>query len=668
MKKYCKALVNLGMAFIILLLIVFLVPKLLVFFAPFVAGWIIALIASPLVRFFEEKVKIKRKAGSAFVIVAVIALVILILYLVGAKLTDEIMGLIGALPDIWDSAENDFADIGQNLSVIYNRFPADVQQSIMDVINQIGSYVGDLLGKIGTPTINAVGNFAKQVPSILIGLIMALLSSYFFVAERDQLATWFRKHTPAEVLSWYYMLKRGLVKAVGGYLKAQLKIEVWMYLLLVIGLAVLQVDYALLIALGIAFLDFLPFFGTGTVMVPWAILKILSSDYKMAIGLLIIWGSGQLARQLIQPKIVGDSVGMPPLPTLFLLYIGYKLGGVVGMIVAVPVGLIALTMYQQGALQTTKDSVKILAAGINHFRRLKPEDMDEVRQMQERERGTGQTGSGGRGSKRSPKRSSKRSFCEKTERKEIMRNIRLRLQYEGTRYQGWQKQTSTDNTIQGKMEVLLTKMCGEPVEIAASGRTDAGVHALGQVANFHLPASCAGMSAEEIMAYCNRYLPEDIAVVEVSEAAPRFHSRLNATGKRYRYRIINSQIPDVFWRRYAAEEPEALDLDAMRKAAERLLGEHDFKAFTSAKKSKKSTVRRIDEIRIERIANRVEFVFTGNGFLHHMIRILVGTLLEVGKGIRTPENVTDVLKSGDRAKAGALVPAKGLVLEEVFYT
>jgi predicted PurR-regulated permease PerM len=134
-----------------------------------VAGWIIALIASPLVRFFEEKVKIKRKAGSAFVIVAVIALVILILYLVGAKLVDEIMGLIGALPDIWDSAENDFADIGQNLSVIYNRFPADVQQSIMDVINQIGSYVGDLLGKIGTPTINAVGNFAKQVPSILIG-------------------------------------------------------------------------------------------------------------------------------------------------------------------------------------------------------------------------------------------------------------------------------------------------------------------------------------------------------------------------------------------------------------------------------------------------------------------------------------------------------------------
>lgn len=386
MKKYCKALVNLSVAFVILLLIIFLVPRILVFFLPFVIGWVIALIASPLVRFFEEKIKLKRKAGSAFVIVAVIGLVVLIIYLAGSKLVNEIIGLIGELPDLWASVERDFADIGNNLSVVYNRFPDNVQQSITDVINQVGNYVGDLLGKIGTPTINAVGNFAKQLPALLIGIIMSLLSAYFFVAERDQLVEWLRRHTPAGILSWYYMLKRGLIKAVGGYLKAQLKIEVWMYLLLVIGLTVLRVNYSLLIALGIAFLDFLPFFGTGTVMVPWAILKILSADYKMAIGLLIIWGVGQLARQLIQPKIVGDSVGMPPLPTLVLLYIGYKLGGVIGMIVAVPIGLIALTMYQEGAFQTTADSIRILIAGINHFRRLKDEDMNEVKQMQERDR------------------------------------------------------------------------------------------------------------------------------------------------------------------------------------------------------------------------------------------------------------------------------------------
>lgn len=245
-----------------------------------------------------------------------------------------------------------------------------------------------------------------------------------------------------------------------------------------------------------------------------------------------------------------------------------------------------------------------------------------------------------------------------------MRNIRLLLQYEGTRYQGWQRQTSSDNTIQGKIETLLSKMCQEPIEISASGRTDAGVHAMGQVANFHTNSE---MSTEEMLAYCNRYLPEDIAVVEVSEAAPRFHSRLNACGKCYCYRVINSDIPNVFWRRFAQEVPEKLDEDVMRRAAELLLGEHDFKSFTSAKKGKKSTVRRIDEISIVREGNLLSFTFVGNGFLHHMIRILMGTLLEVGMGKRTPESMNDILEACNREKAGPLVPAKGLTLMKVYY-
>jgi predicted PurR-regulated permease PerM len=151
-----------------------------------------------------------------------------------------------------------------------------------------------------------------------------------------------------------------------------------MYLLLVIGLTILNVDYTLLIALGIAFLDLLPFFGTGTVMVPWAIIKILTADYKMAIGLLIIWGVGQLARQVIQPKIVGDSVGMSPIPTLILLYLGYKLAGVVGMIVAVPLGLIVATMYEEGAFDTVKNSIRIIVNGLHNFRKLTEEDMQDI--------------------------------------------------------------------------------------------------------------------------------------------------------------------------------------------------------------------------------------------------------------------------------------------------
>ena len=385
MKKYCKALVNITIALIAVLLVIFLVPRLLLFFSPFVVGWIVALIAAPMVRFFEEKVKLKRKAGSAFVIVAVIGLVVLFLYLIGAMLVEQLVGLINALPEMWAGMEADFVEIGNKFSVIYNRLPVNIQESMESLGTEIGTYLGDAIGSISSPTINAVGNFAKQIPTIIIAVIMALLSAYFFVADRSFVMEWFRKTIPASIQSRFYMMKRSLVKAVGGYIIAQLKIEVWMYLLLVIGLSILQVNYVWLIALGIAFLDFFPVFGTGTVMVPWAIIKILSGDYTQAIGLLIIWGVGQLARQLIQPKLIGDSVGVPPIPTLFLLYIGYKLSGVVGMIVAVPLGLIVYTMYEEGAFETTKNSILVLVSGINKFRRLEKEDLTGVEEMRARE-------------------------------------------------------------------------------------------------------------------------------------------------------------------------------------------------------------------------------------------------------------------------------------------
>lgn len=386
MKKYLKALTNLAVSLAIFLLVIFLVPRLLVFFAPFVAGWIVAWIAGPLVHFFEARLKIKRKAGSVVVIVAVIGLVVLALYLVGGKLAKEAVGLVNALPGMWENAEEDLQEISQNFSVIYNRLPEDLKVRLSGVGDEINTFLGDIMGSVSLPTIAAVGNFAKQLPSILIGIIMALLSSYLFVAERNNITLWFGKVMPRSVQEHYRIIKRSLVKAVGGYLKAQLRIELWMYLLLVIGLAILRVDYVLLIAFLIAFLDFIPFFGTGTVLVPWAVLKILSADYKMAVGLLIIWGVGQLARQLIQPKIVGDSIGVAPIPTLFLLYIGYRLGGVIGMIVAVPIGLIVYTMYEEGAFDTTKNSILILVNGLNRFRKLEKEDLKDLQDADSRDR------------------------------------------------------------------------------------------------------------------------------------------------------------------------------------------------------------------------------------------------------------------------------------------
>lgn len=391
MRKYWKALVNLVVAAIILLGIVWLFPRALVFFSPFVAGWIIALIASPLVRFFEEKIKLKRKIGSAFVIIAVIALVVLVIYIVCAQLFEQVKGLMGALPEMLDKTEEDFNSIAANLNQMLGKLPGGLHLNLDKNVLELDSYIGDLLGKVGSPTIVAAGNFAKQLPAIFIGVIMALLSSYFFVAERHHINEWFREHMPAVVLLRYRMVRGSLVKSVGGYLKAQLKIEIWMYFLLLVGLGILKVNYFVLIALGIAILDILPFLGTGTVLIPWAVIRILTAEYKTAIGLLVIWGVGQLARQLIQPKIVGDSIGVPPLPTLFLLFIGYKVGGVVGMIVAVPVGLLIYTLYEDGAFDTTKNSILILLAGVNRFRTLEKEDMAEVEEIRKRnERAAGE--------------------------------------------------------------------------------------------------------------------------------------------------------------------------------------------------------------------------------------------------------------------------------------
>lgn len=369
-KKYCRAMVNIALALVMFLLVLFLVPRLLVFFAPFVAGWIIALMAGPCVRFFEEKLKIKRKFGSAFVIVVVIALVVLLIYFVGAWLIEQMVGLFGALPEMWQGMEADLEEINNSFRIVWQRIPGYNQTKLDGLTEQIGSYMGDLIERLSTPTIEAAGNFAKRLPSIFIGLIMALLSAYFFVAERTQISEWFRRNAPASLQVRYELIRKSLSKSIGGYFKAQLKIEIWMYLLLVLGLGLLKVKYYGLIALLIAFMDFWPFFGTGTILIPWAILRILTQDYKVAVGLLIMWGVGQLARQLIQPKIVGDSLGMPPIPTLFLLYVGYKFGSVIGMILAVPLGMMLYSLYKEGLFENTKKSIMLLVEGINQFRRL----------------------------------------------------------------------------------------------------------------------------------------------------------------------------------------------------------------------------------------------------------------------------------------------------------
>ena len=382
LKIYVKVAMNLFTALAIVLLCIFLLPRCIWFFMPFILGWIISLIASPVVRFFEEKLKVKRKAMTAVVIVAVLAAVVLLVYLLIAKLVREGVNFINELPDIWNTILAELNKVGANLQGVYDRMPADMQATIDNIILEMGDYMSNIMGEIELPSFKAVGNVAKQIPDIFLSVVMCLLSAYFFVADKGYMAAAAEKFIPTSVRYHFDLIRRSFRNAVGGYFRAQFKIECWIYILLVIGLMILGVDYAFLVAFGIAVLDFLPVFGTGTVMVPWAVIELLSENYRMMFGLIAIWLIGQLVRQVIQPKIVGDSIGMDAIPTLFLLYIGYRVAGVLGMILAVPIGIILVNLYEEGVFDTTKQSLRILVAGFNHFRKIRPDDMAVVEEYE----------------------------------------------------------------------------------------------------------------------------------------------------------------------------------------------------------------------------------------------------------------------------------------------
>ena len=244
-----------------------------------------------------------------------------------------------------------------------------------------------------------------------------------------------------------------------------------------------------------------------------------------------------------------------------------------------------------------------------------------------------------------------------------MRNLRLDICYDGTRYKGWQRLPGVENTIQGKLEQTLSRILEETVEVTGSGRTDAGTHAVGQVANCHCQSS---MPCDEILEQLRRYLPEDIGIYSVKNASPRFHARLNAKTKTYRYRIWNSNEPCVFDRRYVCVDSRDLDLGAMQHAASFFLGEHDFSAFCANKNMKKSTIRYIQDFSVDKLGQEIVFTVTGNGFLHNMVRIMVGTLLEVGRGERTAESIPELF-GAPRSRAGVLMDSRGLCLMEVTY-
>lgn len=243
-----------------------------------------------------------------------------------------------------------------------------------------------------------------------------------------------------------------------------------------------------------------------------------------------------------------------------------------------------------------------------------------------------------------------------------MNNYKLTIQYDGARYKGWQRLGNTDNTIQGKIENVLSELAGEEIEIIGASRTDAGVHALEQIANFKMAKQ---FTEEEVMQYLNRYLPNDISVVDVTLVHARFHARYNAKEKTYVYKIWNKEYPHPFMRKYSMHVDEKLDVTKMKHASRYFLGKHDFTAYSNAKSKKKSMVREIYSLEIKERDGFVNIRIRGNGFLYNMVRKIVGTLIEVGLGEKEAASIPSIIKSKERIQTGRMAHAQGLYLEKI---
>ena len=377
-KKYEKALLNMILSILIILGCIFVAPKVILLFMPFVIGGFLALLASPMVKFLEQKLKIKRKTGSALVIVLVIGGICFLIYAIGNRLVKEVFGLLRIMPQMWNDMEMEFVALFRRWSDVIDSLPDEIVEKADQLGESIGAQMSVMVGKLSVPTVDAVGRMAGNIPTMVIALSMCLLSAYFFVAGESDMPDFFQKTMSSEKREKCLRLKKTTLDVLVGYIKAQFKIEIWVYLVLAAGFMLLGVRKGYLIAIPIAILDVLPVLGTGTVLVPWALFQLLCGNYMYALGLLAIWGVGQLVRQIIQPKMLGDSMGMAPIPTLVHLYVGYKLAGFIGMVVAVPLGILILAMNDAGFFDNSKKSIQILWRGLQECRRFEETELKEI--------------------------------------------------------------------------------------------------------------------------------------------------------------------------------------------------------------------------------------------------------------------------------------------------
>ncbi len=341
------------------------------FFMPFVIGWLLSMLANPLVRFLERKLCLVRKHSSMVIVAGALALVIGFLYLTVSNGARLLWSFTKDLPGLYAGIEVEVQESLRRLEDLFAYAPAALRDALKkacaDLGNNLTAMVGKMAGSIAPPTVEAAGAVAKVIPSFMVYSVVVVLSAYFFIADRDSILLFVTEHMPLWAKKYSKYIKGEFRRLVGCYFVVQFKIMSVVWLILTIGFFILKVQYSLLWGFLIAFLDFLPVFGAGTALIPWGIVKILGGEYMFAAGLLLIYVFTQVIRQLLQPKLMGDSMGLSPLSTLFLLYLGFKIRGITGMIIAVPCGMFFVSLYHYGAFKNMTDSVKELADILRTF-------------------------------------------------------------------------------------------------------------------------------------------------------------------------------------------------------------------------------------------------------------------------------------------------------------
>ena len=346
---------------------IYLVIRVGIFLAPFVIGYLISLIANPLVHFLESRIRIKRGAGSAITTVTVLAAVVVILYLICSRLFLWGSHLVQNFPAEYEAFYEDLTATGGSGYEVFQKMPAGLQNLITQALDNMDQVVTGFTDVVSSSVIQQARDAASSLPAIFVSVVVSILAAYYFMVENNILRQKIREFIPGSVRSRVDYMGLQLKTAIGGYFKAQLAIMVVIFAVLFGAFMLMGVKYSALWAILIAFLDFLPFFGTGFALIPWAAYQIFAGQYRRALILVALYVICLVLHQVLQPRLIGDNVGLDPLLTLLFLYIGYRFGGFLGIIIAIPLGVLFVDLYKVGTFDSFLSDLKELLAGIREF-------------------------------------------------------------------------------------------------------------------------------------------------------------------------------------------------------------------------------------------------------------------------------------------------------------